>query len=249
MRFLQSLLEPAALLGWLLLVLLVVLWRGRRVVWPRRLTTGLVLLYWLLASPLGANALLAPLERQALEAAQACQKGRGAELEWGILLAGGASDGARSEEDYAHLQQASFRRLIGAAQWVKTDPGRRLLVSGGAGSVPEAVLMGRLLRDLGVPREALLLESQTRTTSTGAAAVASLLELRQVKHALLFTSASHLPRAQRNLASVGIETCAMPVDFQHVAPIWPGHLVPQLSALAKSTAALHEYLGLLLRSG
>jgi uncharacterized SAM-binding protein YcdF (DUF218 family) len=115
--------------------------------------------------------------------------------------------------------------------------------------VPEAVLMGRLLRDLGVPREALLLESQTRTTSTGAAAVASLLELRQVKHALLFTSASHLPRAQRNLASVGIETCAMPVDFQHVAPIWPGHLVPQLSALAKSTAALHEYLGLLLRSG
>ncbi len=249
MRFLQSLLEPTALLGWLLLAALVVVWRGRRPAWGRGLLTALALLFWLLASPLGANALLAPLERRAAEAAQVCQKGAATELEWGILLAGGVSEGARSEEDYAFLQQSSFRRLMVAAQWLKADPAHRLLVSGGAGSVPEAVLMGRLLRDLGVPAQALLLESQTRTTSEGATAVAALLELRQVRHALLFTTASHLPRAQRNLASAGLQTCAVPVDFQYVAPLWPGHLVPQLSALTKSTAALHEYLGLMLRPG
>jgi hypothetical protein len=38
----------------------------------------------------------------------------------------------------------------------------------------------------------------------------------------------------------------MPTDFQYVEVSFPEALLPQISALTKSTAAMHEYVGWLI---
>jgi uncharacterized SAM-binding protein YcdF (DUF218 family) len=247
MRFLESLAEPVALIGWCLLAFVLALRFSRSRAWRGAALAAVLGSFGLFATPLGANALLWPLEQRAEQAALVCPEADALPLTLGIVLAGGVSPGPQSADDYAYLELASLRRLLVASQWQAAEPGRRLLLSGGAGDVPEAVLMGRLLERLGVPRQAIDLEAQSHTTTQNARRIADRLAGRHVGRAMLFTTAVHLPRAQRDLTAQGVETCARPLDFQHVAPLWPEHLVPQLSALQKSTAALHEYLGLLLR--
>jgi uncharacterized SAM-binding protein YcdF (DUF218 family) len=253
MRFIASLLEPAALIGWLLLACAVLAWRARAgtpaagaLRWS---LLASLLVFGLLATPLGANALLRPLEAQAERLADACPTPADSPVapRLAVVLAGGVNAAARNADDYAWLDQPSLRRTLMAAQWQRAQPGRRLLVSGGSGAVPEAVLMAQLLAALGLPREAVQIEAQSRTTTDSAAAVRALLPAAADASVVLITSASHMGRAHRSFAAQGLRVCALPVDAEYVAPLWPDHLVPQLSALGKSTRALHEYLGLLWR--
>ena len=238
--------EPTTWIGVLLALLTMQAWRQaarsrsrRGLAWG---SSTLLVLYLGVATPLGANALLRPLEDAARRAGQDCA-GQEAPPDVAVLLAGGVSPGATGASDYEFLSEASLRRSIAAAQWAKEDGSRRLWISGGWGEPPEAELMARLITDLGVARDRLTLDRSSVNTGQTAAWAAQRLQAEGRRAVVLITSADHMLRAQAEFTRRGLAVCARPLEFRHVAPLFPGHLIPQISALTKSTRALHEYLG------
>ena len=247
MNWLVHLTEPATFVAVLLLLAMLHSLRGS-VRKSRRtgagLWAGMLLVYLAFATPLGGNALLLPLENAAREASARCLAD-GPPPTTAIVLAGGVDAGASQPGDYQFLTEGSLRRTLVAAQWAGAEPSRRLLVSGGYGDVPEAVLMARLLRDLGIAPGRVMVDSSSINTAQSGRNIARQLSERHITRVSVITSADHMPRALGELQARGLSTCALPMDYRYVAPLMPGHLVPQLTALGKSTRALHEYLGLL----
>lgn len=86
----------------------------------------------------------------------------------------------------------------------------RLIVSGGVGDFggSEASVGCALAVQLGVPREACVLEDQSHSTAQNAAFTAALLGTRT---AILVTDPSHLPRARRLFARNQIAVTGSPV--------------------------------------
>ncbi|MEQ1807530.1 MAG: YdcF family protein [Burkholderiaceae bacterium] len=247
MKYLAHLAEPATLVAALLLLGVIYSFyaasrgQGRRLGW---FWLGLLFVYLGFASPLGGNALLRPLEMSAQDAANRCRADAPAPT-LAVVLAGGIEADALTAADYHVLSESSLRRTIAAAQWAHGDPTRRLLLSGGFGKVTEAQLMARFLADLGVQAGRIDQDSVSTNTAQSADNVAAQLRQAGTARVLLITSADHMPRAAAALQRRSISTCALPVEFRYVAPLLPGHLVPQLTALTKSTRALHEYFSLL----
>ena len=105
--------------------------------------------------------------------------------------------------------------------------------------------MAALAEALGYPRARLTLERESN--STFEAAVNSVRILREkgvdVNSLYLVTSALHMARASATFRAQGIEVIACPTDFRWVRPRWYEALIPQLSALGKTTDVWHEFLG------
>jgi uncharacterized SAM-binding protein YcdF (DUF218 family) len=245
--FLTLLFEPTALV-------LLALVAGMSLIAPRLGVTRLMLaflpvllVYLIFATPAGANALLAPLESRAARPTPAC--GHPADRDLVVLLSGGAHLGARSSADIGMLTLASFRRTVAAVDFGLQVPGSRLLISGGAAAgVPEARILRSLAARLGFPADRLIVEDRSRTTAESATAVRRIADRLGATRVELVTSAMHMPRSLASFARAGIEVCPRPTDFQRVPVHFPSELLPQISALEKSTEALHEYLGLLAYS-
>jgi uncharacterized SAM-binding protein YcdF (DUF218 family) len=146
----------------------------------------------------------------------------------------------------ARLKEASFRRTIAAAALVTTGGETTLIVSGGAGGrTTEAQLMRDLAVALGVPSERVVVEAESRSTRDSASHVADLARRAGVSSVHLVTSALHMPRAAWALSHRGLQVCRHPVDWKQVPFDLPGWLVPQVSAIEKSTQAVREAAGLL----
>jgi uncharacterized SAM-binding protein YcdF (DUF218 family) len=201
-----------------------------------------VFLVVLFATPLGANALLLPLENMAREAESSCRQL--SDLNLVVLLTGGASGSARSVNDVASLHEESFRRAVAAIDYSMSIPKSRLLISGrGGGEVPEDLVVRALVLRLGYPVERLFTESESRDTFQSAEAALGIARKLGATRVDLITSAAHMPRALASYRKSGLDACAHPTDFEFVRVRFPTALLPQISALRKSTKAVHEYVG------
>jgi uncharacterized SAM-binding protein YcdF (DUF218 family) len=119
------------------------------------------------------------------------------------------------------------------------------VISGGAGGrIKEADLMRELAEALGVPGERIITEAESRSTRESAALVARRVRPLDVDAVHLVTSALHMPRAAWAFSANGLEACRHPVDWRQVRFELPGGLVPQITALEKSTRAVREVAGL-----
>jgi uncharacterized SAM-binding protein YcdF (DUF218 family) len=236
------LLEPIALLGWLLVVLSWLLWRRPQSRVARWLCVAMTAAFFAVGSPFTANALLGALENEATREARSCPAlAPGGVL---VVLAGGVSGQPAEADDYARLHEASFRRLAAAVQLAKRVPDSVLVVSGGrGGAVREADLMSAFARDLGLPMARIVAERESLTTLDSARRTALLLQQRGVRGIHLATSALHVPRAVAMFRSAGLSVCPLPVDYRRVHVDWRAALVPQITAVRKSAEALHEVMG------
>ncbi len=163
-----------------------------------------------------------------------------------ILLAGGIRGDPDRLDDFSALSEASLYRLFSAVRLADQTPNSTLLISGGGGRViHEANLMGALAEQLGFPRQRVELDTRSHTTFESALNVASAVEKYPQRQRYLVTSADHMPRALMAFRHAGLNVCARPVDFEAL-PLKPAEmLTPQISALSKSTRAMHEALGML----
>jgi uncharacterized SAM-binding protein YcdF (DUF218 family) len=113
---------------------------------------------------------------------------------------------------------------------------------------PEAELIKELLVEWNVPSDAIEIETASRNTYENAREIEHMWKARGFKSALLVTSAIHMPRAIAVFRRAGLPVIASTADVL-VADGDPRDLfawLPDASALAGTTNALKEWMGILV---
>lgn len=164
-----------------------------------------------------------------------------------IVLLGGGMLKTHSMQ-YPDMNDAADRVWHAARLW-KAGKAPIVVASGIAeenGAVP-------LLLDFGVPREAILLDNNSRNTYENARFTERLLAEKGISHpkTLLVTSAWHMTRALGNFSRTDIECIPAATDFR----VWPAVMakrkaalfVPDAGAIALNASLLKEWLGRLAR--
>ena len=163
-----------------------------------------------------------------------------------IVVLGGAINGETRFGRDGDLNDAADRLWRAAALYL-ADKAPLLVLSGGTrveGELPGSHLMAEKLVSIGLPRDALVQESESRTTRENGQQTYALLHQRDIQHILLVTSASHMRRASAVFVAQGFAVTAVATDHQtplRIGPV-PGWL-PTVERLSRSTRAIHEWVG------
>ena len=109
----------------------------------------------------------------------------------------------------------------------------------------ESVLIKRFLLELGVPDDAVWVETRSRNTRENAVNTVPILAEHNWDSVLLVTSGAHMPRAVATFARAGIAVIPVSTDLHAHYPIIESllDLLPDAAALAETTSVLREYLG------
>lgn len=168
-----------------------------------------------------------------------------------ILVFGGVIRAPRPGHPLADLNSASDR-IWHAARLYHAGKAPKLILSGGRpggrSELPsEAAAMAAFVVDLGVPREALVLEERAGNTRENAIFCADLMRARRMESALLVTSALHMPRAAAAMRVTGLQVIPVATDFQATGErVRSLGWAPASDALDRSTRALHEWVGIVV---
>jgi uncharacterized SAM-binding protein YcdF (DUF218 family) len=118
-------------------------------------------------------------------------------------------------------------------------------MSGGGppGRVSEAELMAEAAGSLGINRQDILLESQSRDTESEARCVRAMVGKEPL---ILVTEASHLPRAMALFRKQGMNPTAAPAGYcaAESSEFFTADLLPNETGLGASERAVYEYLAL-----
>ncbi len=223
-KALSTLLYPV---GMCLALLFAALFFWRRT--PKgRLSAWLVFLAatWLLITslPITAFFVVRPLEHRA----GSCAKPEALKqlgVQYLLVLGGGG--------------QADWR-VVEGIRLFRHLPNTRLIVSGGREG--EADSIGAFPVEMGVPKEALIVETKLFDTEDEARVFGEIVG--KTPFALV-TSAYHIPRAMRLFRTVGLNPVAAPCEYRaKKLPKFPSYLLPSADALLTTQLAIHEYIGM-----
>jgi uncharacterized SAM-binding protein YcdF (DUF218 family) len=207
--------------------------------------TSLVLLAIAGLSPLG-NILMLPLEQRF----PPWDASRGAPN--GIVVLGGAINADVSLARGSVALNDAAERITATAELAHRFPDARIVFAGGSGALvgddePEAPTAVAELEALGVARERVTAEEQSRNTVENAVFSRLLADPKPGERWLLVTSAHHMPRAMGVFRAAGFPVEAYPVDYRTRGPI--DVLRPSYSlgaGLLMTDTAMHEWLGLVV---
>lgn len=178
------------------------------------------------------------------------------------VVLGGGTEAALYPRSTVEINGAGDRVLI-AADLFRQGKAQVLLLTGGeiswqSGSTSSpAEDMAAILVSVGVPQEALLLETESLNTYENAVYSGKLLEEMGINRILLITSALHMPRAVAVFEAQGLEVIPLPVDYSVTDQIIVDeggsvlvnkimNIIPSSGNLSLTTNALKEYIGMLV---
>ncbi len=194
-------------------------------------------------SPLG-NWLMAPLENR-FPAWRGTAAPDGIA---GIVILGGAISPEVSQSRGSVALNESAERMTVAADLARRYPAARIVFSGGSGKLSggaaEAVFVLPLLESFGIVRERVTLEGRSRNTAENARFTKELVQPKQGERWLVVTSAYHMPRAIGAFRREGFAVEAYPVDWRTGAGDMASPFAALSAGLARTDAAVHEWLGL-----
>lgn len=200
---------------------------------------------WFCSTPLGAWALMRPLE--APFPPRPVEEVPAADV---IVVLGGGVAPLPTDGSAPDLWSSADRYWLGA-RLHRSGRAPLVLASGGnvwSGHGTEALAMQVLLTEFGVPEDAVELEERSRNTRENARFSASHPALAGGRRIILVTSAFHMQRAMLAFRRVGVAE-VIPAATDHtqlaLAPL-SINLLPDADALEASADAIHEYLGLLV---
>ncbi|RTE91536.1 YdcF family protein [Bradyrhizobium sp. LVM 105] len=179
----------------------------------RRLAaTTLVLLALAAFSPLG-NLLIYPLESRF----PVWDASRGAPD--GIIVLGGSVDTDLSAAHRTPVVAHAADRLFAPAELAQRYPNARIVFTGGSANLlsteaKEADYSAPILEKLGIPKQRLILERDSRNTWENAIFTKKLVSPKPGERWLLVTSAFHMPRSIGIFRKAGFEVEAYPVDWR-----------------------------------
>jgi uncharacterized SAM-binding protein YcdF (DUF218 family) len=151
----------------------------------------------------------------------------------------------------AHLGGAGDRLMQAALLW-RAGKVQTIIVTGGKlpwerGLASDASLAVKPLQAYGVPRDSIIVEGNSRNTHENAINTAAIWRDKHFCSGLLVTSAFHMPRALASFRKLGLELAPWPADFKGQSyPLINNvfDILPDASALATTTTAIKEWLGL-----
>ena len=233
---------------------LFLLWRGRRVLSGKILTTlGLVGLTIMSYNPV-SRVLSEPLncKYEVYSKNQLKIDGTGPEtlVKYVVVLAGGH----KSDPNIPVTSWISGHTMIRLVEGVRifrllidlSGPGARLILSGGGATdpVPEARVMAEVSQFMGVSKDDMIIESASNDTKDQARLIKPIVGTAPF---VLVTSATHMPRSIALFEKLGMNPIPGPAGSTSriKMPFSPQDLFPSVSALKSTTEAAHEYLGLL----
>ena len=133
-----------------------------------------------------------------------------------IMLGGGAFPDTPDVSGAGTLCSAPANRLLTAVR-LQRKLNVPIILSGGqvySDSGPEAVIGRRILMDLGVPEDKIIVEGKSVNTTQNAKFSTELMRQRGLTKPILVTSAFHMRRSVLNFAKNGVEVTAYPADYR-----------------------------------
>ena len=164
---------------------------------------------------------------------------------WVVVLGGGLSpdDNLPGNEQ---LAKSSLSRLVEGIRLYRQLPQGRLVLMGGAGfgSAAESKVMAETAVSLGVSRQDIFIETNSRDTKDQARDIKKIVGSERF---IIVTSAAHMPRVMTLFKKQGLAPIPAPADFgfKKREGISPGIFFPSAKELWKSERSVHEYLGLI----
>jgi len=240
--------SPVSLCLGILILGLWFLWATRRLRLGKGLVTLGTVLLLLLSVPGISRQTLVPLERRypALLHPETVSWGEksGTSPKWIVVLGGGHVSDPRLPAN-SQISAAALGRVVEGVRLYQAIPGSKLLLSGGVVSdpVPEAEVMARIARLLGVKPQDIRLETDSRDTAAEAELIAKMIGPEKI---ILVTSAVHMPRSMALFRKQGLEPIPAPTDFRVREARGPviAKVFPRGASLSEVETAAHEYLGL-----
>ncbi len=218
-------------------------WRLR---WIRILAASSSLVVFVLGLPLVGGTLLGLVEQRAGRFDPQVEQ----PFDAIVVLGGGVADQG-SLRPGVELSDHTLRRTMCGVSLFEQGLAPRLVLTGGDASIfgegpLEAAEMARLASRLGVPTEALVVESRSRTTYENAVQTMQLLGGSSV---VVVTSASHIARARGLFRKQGMRVEGYPCGYLvthrpgDLKGLNPFDLIPEVGAMRASTMALNEIVG------
>lgn len=244
--------EPVPVTLALLAIGAAMVWRGRR-------RTGIGFLAgaaaWLWFSSSGLMTALAGRSLEKMYPAQPVEEMPQADA---IVLLGGGMGSDKDVSPYPEMW-SSADRVWHAARLYKAGKAPIIVISGRQNGDSDPTR--ELLKDFGVPDDAMVNEAASGNTEENARNVIGLLGAGEAeatdgsaaaegaprKRVLLVTSAWHMRRALWNFRNAPFEVVPAPADYEatimSAGMSWPSMLVPQSACAARNSYAWKEIIG------
>ncbi len=160
-----------------------------------------------------------------------------------VLSGGGSADSSLPE--VSRLAGNTLVRLVEGVRLVKKTSDCKLLLSGSSvmGANPVAQMMADVAEDLGVERNRMVIESDSRDTKDQARLITKMIGTDAF---ILVTSASHMTRAVYMFQKQGANPIPVPIGHlvRRGKGISPSAFFPSSSNLFKAKTAIYEYGGM-----
>jgi uncharacterized SAM-binding protein YcdF (DUF218 family) len=213
----------------------------------RRFLVGAATLYWL------GGAFVVPDTVRTLMAAGYAPLAR-TDVPTGrtaVVLLGSGSHQFRdwSDNTYAIVDPIGASRLLEAARVFRLLGADYVISSGGVPSAsernrPAGATMADALQTLGVPRDRILIEIESRTTHEEAVILKDMLARHPVDHVVLVTSQFHMRRSVGAFKAVGIDVVPAIAREPRGFDTWWEKVVPTDKGLGETAMASHELAGI-----
>lgn len=252
-KFLPLFVYPLGL-TWILLIL--ALWLKKK---PRLQKTAIALaiaLIWIGGNSWVATSLIKALEWQYLPPEEFPQSQV-------IVILSGGLNAPLYPRSTVEVSGAGDRVIYGAHLYHQ-GVAPKILVTGGqvpwvGEPTPGADNMEEFLLLLGVPKEAVWKETESRNTYENALYSRQFLETKGIDRIILVTSAFHMPRSVMLFEQQGFEVIPAPTDYNVTQVEWENlwkfdlvtylfNLFPKAGNLSATTTSLKEILGLIVYS-
>ncbi|MCV0396441.1 MAG: YdcF family protein [Rhizobiaceae bacterium] len=207
-----ALVQPLSLVALLILASLVARWLSWRGTGTLLSVLALMILFVAAFTSAGALMLL-PLEKRHPRPEPAPERVAG------IIVLGGGFEGGINMARGGYDLNSGGDRMVETAILARRYPDARVVVTGGTGTLVlqgegDAATAPRLLEALGVDRERLVLENDSRNTHENATYTRRLVSPAEGETWLLVTSAFHMPRSVALFERAGFAVTPWPVDYR-----------------------------------
>jgi len=160
-----------------------------------------------------------------------------------IVVLGAGTKEINSVKETFNTEIESLRVLHAVAVYNKTGAKYFVCSGKGEGKISQAEAMAKLAENLGVPREKIKIEPNSRNTSQNAGEVNKMFNNKNVSIGLV-TSAFHMKRSEREFKRYFNNVLPLPAHYLYSSPSGNAVLryIPQSEELYKTSVAFREII-------